>query len=192
MAAGLNASRGRGSKPAKPGDGGLVKELSREYDESLSKGAAVSPRADVFKDRYCQEVRRMNEKELALFNEFGSLLMKDVRDKSIEAMLARIRGKMKDKLSRSQHARLKKLGLTPAGAELIEELVLTAVDETLLDFLVFLDQREISVTYCDDLGDKIDVNKDSDGLDLALWSEDGWIAQFSRFRSPTSDAYGEA
>ena len=57
-----------------------------------------------------------------------------------------------------------------------------AVDTTMAGFLQFLDANEIGVLFRDNRGRVHDIRAMSDGLAGEPYSEDGWIAQFSRFK----------
>lgn len=123
----------------------------------------------------------MDVSKRAILEEFGESLMNEVRDEACGVLQRLMTGKMADKQSKAMYKRIAKL--TPEHRGLVEELLVEAVDQGLAMFLNFLDQHEVVVRWADSKGRKHDVRAISDGLMGELYTQDGWIEKFSKFRN---------
>ncbi len=122
----------------------------------------------------------MDFEKRTVLDEFGRLLMAQVRDDACDYLQRVISGKMADKASKEVFGRFRRL--TSNDPELIEILLLQAVDAGIVRFLHFLDEFEIGILFQDHAGGKHDIRAISDGLAGELYTEDGWAARFSSFK----------
>lgn len=116
-----------------------------------------------------------------LLGQFGQILMSEVRDPAIEKYEMIVEGKMKS-------ARALKLSeglssLTHDQLALVREVVLSSIDDVLHNFLWTLEQheRDLELNFSDE-SDRANLSYVSDGLAGELYSEDGWIAQHSKYK----------
>jgi hypothetical protein len=117
-----------------------------------------------------------------LLDEFGKSVMSDVRDDAIDFLEKLIAGKMADATSKDLRRRLPQL--EPAGREAIGELLVAAVDATIARMLNYFEENDVEVTIRDAAdGSRRDIRKLSDGLVGELYTQDGWIAKFSKYKN---------
>lgn len=62
---------------------------------------------------------------------------------------------------------------------------LHAVDLAMADFLQFLDANDIGILFRDGSGQLHDIRALSDGLAAEPYTEEGWIARFSKYKADT-------
>jgi hypothetical protein len=111
---------------------------------------------------------------------FGELLMKKVRDESIEMSDRIIEGKMTDR----RLSYVNNLLLENEDNELIRALIPRIVDITLHHLLWTIEQEEsIDVLSLDETGHMTSIRKISDGLPGELYTDRGWIARYSQQRN---------
>ena len=109
---------------------------------------------------------------------FGTFLMRRVRDEAISYWDMIVAGEMKGKRAQDIHTRVEKL---PADAvAVLHDLIPQVVDSTLHQLLWGLEEAD-DITV--DVDDVHDIKSVSDGLAGELYTEDGWIAEFSQQRS---------
>ncbi|MBN2267706.1 MAG: hypothetical protein JW725_05225 [Candidatus Babeliaceae bacterium] len=112
-------------------------------------------------------------------DKFGSILMHKVRDAAISDWKMIIRGKMRDQRSQEIHQTLKNFGITEQNT--IEALVPEIVDTALHHFLWMLEDEEDIELAINCSGERIEsIKRESDGLCGELYSDNGWIARFSK------------
>ncbi|MED1793617.1 epimerase [Brevibacillus nitrificans] len=111
---------------------------------------------------------------------FGELLMRKVRDESIEMSDRIIEGKMTDR----RLSYVNNLLLENEDNELIRALVPRIVDITLHHLLWTIEQEEsIDVLSLDETGHMTSIREISDGLPGELYTDRGWIARYSQQRN---------
>ena len=121
----------------------------------------------------------MEKTERAALDEFGKLMIREVRDDCFEFLQRLIAGKMADQRSKEMFRELQTLKVD--DIKIVRKLIAQAVDASIVRFLNFLDVHEIEVVFADNKGKKRDVRSLSDGLAGELYSEAGWVTQFSKF-----------
>lgn len=112
-------------------------------------------------------------------DKFGTILMRRVRDAAISDWEMIVSGKMRDQRSQEIYQTLKKFGITEQCT--IKSLIPEIVDTVLHHFLWMLeDEKDIELAVkCS--GRRVEsIRKESDGLCGELYTEDGWIARFSK------------
>lgn len=111
---------------------------------------------------------------------FGSLIVSQIRNETIEQWQATLSGKMKDEKSKSFHAELS--SLPPSCREFIEKNLSKIVDTTIFKTLNFFEQEQenIKLLVREESGNFIDIADESDGLAGELFGTNGWIAKFEK------------
>lgn len=122
----------------------------------------------------------MSETQTAL-DRFGELLMVRVRDQSIDQWDRTLAGKMlsaRDRQLAGAYA-----SIDEGGRHFADRLVPDVVD-TVLHYLLWVieDTPWLQVRVDDGSEESVEVRQVSDGLPGELYTEDGWIARFSRNR----------
>jgi hypothetical protein len=119
-------------------------------------------------------------KDEELLAEAGRRIISFVRDHVIDQYDRTERGEMRAAHFRALHVDLERF--TESERARIREVVVHAVDATLATFLWMCEGREgfWLDTSIEGTGSR-NLAEISDGLSGELWTEDGWIAKFSRF-----------
>lgn len=108
-------------------------------------------------------------------NLFGELLMKEVRDTSIQEMDKIIDGKMKGEIAEKIQSELTPL---EGNEEILKKIIPSIIDRTLDSLLFCIEENpEIELLYNGE--NLVDL---SDGLSGELYSDDGWIKKYSKER----------
>jgi hypothetical protein len=130
----------------------------------------------------------MNEEEKSL-DHFGKFIAQRVRDSSIRHWDIVFEGKMKDEESQRLFQIFSEFG--ESEKEFIHQIIPMIVDTTLHHILWGLEEESlgleesegnIKVAVRTDQGTVDDIAEVSDGLAGELYTEDGWIARFSKER----------
>jgi hypothetical protein len=125
----------------------------------------------------------MDKSMKGILDEFGTLLMDEVRDTTCLELDKLTAGAMADEGSKAFYDEYRKIRLEPSEAACIRRLVQYAVTLTLGNFLQFLDSNEIPVLFRGKKGrESHNITEISDGLMGELFTEDGWIARFSGYK----------
>lgn len=114
-------------------------------------------------------------------DKLGELLMRDVRDRSIESMLQMLDGETRaPRVVALRSALQQKYG--DAGVDGARFVLKETVDLVMFHFLSLLEEHAAVVKLgVEDDGAWVDAAETSDGLGGELYSSDGWIQRFSRF-----------
>jgi len=116
-----------------------------------------------------------------LLEKFGQILMTEVRDEAIEKYEMIVSGKMKSAPALELNKKLS--ALSEDQLFLIREVVVSSVDDTVHNFLWMLEQHEDDMELtCSKGASKANMNEVSDGLSGEIYTDDGWIAQFSKYK----------
>jgi len=117
-----------------------------------------------------------------VLDNFGKLLISHVRDRTISHYQQMAYGK------RQGLHKQKIVSLTDENKKLIEDIVFQTVDEAIFNLLNMFEEYEENVELiCKDKeGNKYDIEKISDGIMGELFTEDGWIAKFSKYEEKNS------
>lgn len=109
-------------------------------------------------------------------NEFGKVLIKEVRDRTIRLFDKKIQGVMKDKESQFLFEQVNKL--SEEQRLIINKIIPQIVDLSLHNMLCIFEEHDKFQIVID--GENIaDI---SDGLSGELYTSDGWIEKFSEQR----------
>ena len=109
-------------------------------------------------------------------NEFGEVLIKEVRDRTIRLFDKRVQGVMKDEDSQRLFEQVNKL--SAEQQLLINEIIPQIVDLSLHNMLCLFEEHDEFQIVIE--GENIaDI---SDGLSGELYTSDGWIEKFSEQR----------
>ena len=122
------------------------------------------------------------DKQIVL-NQFGELLVHFVRDRVVEDYLKTQAGKIR---SESGIALYEKLStLDPDNLSIVQNVVLDTIDSTLDYFLWMIEQYEEYdlIRYIDDEKTFVSLRDISDGLSGELHTEEGWIEEFSAYKT---------
>jgi len=125
--------------------------------------------------------------ESEALNDFGKILISDVRDPAIDTFL-RIANKQARAPAEIDLQKMLEV-FDDKQMEAVRKIVFCSIDDMLHNFLWMIEQHEenIELNYNGDDGQKMSNLRDiSDGLSGELYSEDGWIARFSEYE----ESYG--
>jgi hypothetical protein len=128
------------------------------------------------------ELNMKNEEKQALLERLGRLLINDIRDSALSHFTDLMSGKMNDATSKSLCAEYCKLD--KASVRTLERLMMMMADACFVRCLIFFDENEISIPMVAPSGESIDVRRLSGGLVGEIYSDNGWIAKYSRFQPP--------
>jgi hypothetical protein len=117
-----------------------------------------------------------------VLDELGETLIREVRDRTIDELDEILNGTALPAWKRGLHSDLE-AAYPELSHEPIRHLVVIAVDTALHNFLWAVESSrriKLGIQGGDDVVQ--DVVELSDGLSGELWTDDGWIARFSRAR----------
>ncbi|MCF7360839.1 hypothetical protein L3V23_01845 [Vibrio sp. A1-b2] len=116
-----------------------------------------------------------------LLDSFGKLLMSEVRDEAIEKYEMIAQGKIRSKSAQDLNSKLSKLD--DEQLSLVREVVVSSVDDVLHNLLWMIEQSGDQITLtCNDENNAVNIHTISDGLSGEMYTEDGWIAKYSRYK----------
>lgn len=109
-------------------------------------------------------------------NEFGQILIQETRDKTITRFEKMVDGSLKSISAKAVQEKFN--GFSAEQLEVVEWLIPQIVDSSLHNLLFMIEEHpELEVIY-----KGVNVNEESDGLAGELYTEDGWIEQFSSIK----------
>ncbi|MEL4888808.1 hypothetical protein N6P31_17380 [Pectobacterium betavasculorum] len=114
----------------------------------------------------------MTDKEI--LDEFGCAVMHMVRDRSIDRFEKIQLGTLKSQRAIELHNLLS--DFDDKQKEVIKNLITECIDNTIFNFLSMFEEDEDKKILASD----VNINEISDGLSGELFTEDGWIDQFSK------------
>lgn len=110
---------------------------------------------------------------------FGKKLIEEVRDRTIRGVDLRLKGAMKDEESIKLAGLIKTM--SKQDKTVISQIIPLTVDLCIHNLLCMLeDDKDINISV-----NGIDVIEESDGLAGELYTEDGWILNYSTERKNT-------
>lgn len=116
-----------------------------------------------------------------LLEKFGQILMTQVRDEAIEKYEMIVSGRMKSTPAIEFNKKLS--ALSDDQLSLIREVVVNSIDDVIHNFLWMVEQHEDDVELiCSEGASKANMNEVSDGLSGEIYTDDGWIALFSKYK----------
>lgn len=122
-----------------------------------------------------------HQEEQEALDTLGRILMTRVRDKSVSEWDRIVAGEMKDASSRQIHSDLHQLG--DASAAMVSRLIPAVVDTVIHHLLWTLEQEQrLDLVVRLEKASVSNLRDVSDGLPGELYTEEGWIARFSRER----------
>jgi hypothetical protein len=128
----------------------------------------------------------LSDRELGLLDQFGQLLIHRVRDETLAEIDDVVTGRAHPEWKRELHATIER-SMDPEQRELLRHVVAIAIDAAIHNVLRMIESNDAlrleSIGPGQERHDLVDM---SDGLSGELWTEDGWIARFSRDRDPGS------
>ena len=110
--------------------------------------------------------------------EFGELLMKEVRDESIEKFEMIMDGKMFAAENLVITEWLKKFNRE--DVKFIRKIIIEAIDNTIFNLLVMIEEQKKSLDVIYDNDSIRDLS--AEGLNFEIFSDDGWIYKFSKYK----------
>lgn len=112
----------------------------------------------------------------------GKCLVEQVRDRSIDKFDKTLHGTLRSPLALELNKNLSKF--SSEEQELIRKLIVNSIDETVYNFLWMLEENtdRFNLFYNNDKGSTENVVHASDGLSGEIFSEDGWIATYSKYK----------
>lgn len=127
------------------------------------------------------EVKGMVKNMEDVLNEFGKILITEVRDGTIDSMNKMIDGTMKGTIAKL--IRKKISILDKEQIEILKWLIPEIVDFSLDSMLfMFEGHPDLQLVF-----QGVDLKEVSDGLSGELYTEDGWIQKFSEYDELISD-----
>ena len=127
------------------------------------------------------EVKGMVKNMEDVLNEFGKILITEVRDGTIDSMNKMIDGTMKGTIAKL--IRKKISILDKEQIEVLKWLIPEIVDFSLDSMLfMFEGHPDLQLVF-----QGVDLKEVSDGLSGELYTEDGWIQKFSEYDELISD-----
>lgn len=119
--------------------------------------------------------------EKELLEKFGAIVIKNVRDESITDWDMILDGRMKGQ--RAENVRALSSSLSQEQKDTVNWLIPQVVDTVLHHFLWTIEEHVgIDVIIKDESGNKCNIRDQSDGLPGELYTDEGWIARFSKER----------
>jgi hypothetical protein len=119
-------------------------------------------------------------KNANVLDEFGEMVVRDVYDHVISLMADMMSSPSLDPSWQRIHTAY--TTLDDRSAKVVQSLVMDAIDQTFANFLNFFDAREIKVMMNSKGGKTVDVVELSDGLAVEPYTDEGWIARYSKFK----------
>lgn len=119
-----------------------------------------------------------------VLDRFGKILISEVRDEVIDKYQMIVSGTMKSQEAINLHNTLIS-SFTDNQIDIVRNIMISIVDDAIHNYLWMLEQHEddIVMLCSQDNGlDKEDIVKLSDGLSGEIYTEDGWIARYSRHK----------
>ncbi|ARD85999.1 hypothetical protein A3306_01825 [Rickettsia bellii] len=128
----------------------------------------------------------MNKKQ-KLLDKFGKIYINFIRDNVLEGMEQIINNEYKGYYSQKLQKRI--ANLMPDQLNLLKFVIASAVDKSLHYTLFMLQEHEqdMQLNMYDEDDHEYSLVEISDGLCGELYSEDGWIAKYSKYPSWTED-----
>ena len=119
----------------------------------------------------------------ATLDEFGSLIIRRVRDAAIRDWYMMLDGSMKGELASKVGAMI--TSFSEDDKKVLTRLIPMIVDTALHHALWTLEgESRVGLCYESETGEKVDIKTSSDGLSGELYSSEGWIAKFSCYADP--------
>lgn len=116
-----------------------------------------------------------------ILSNFGESFIENVRDNSLFIFESILSGRMKDVESREIYNKFN--NLSEEERTLIKQIAYKMVDLTIHNVMFFFEQDIDDWKISNSRKQVEDLANLSDGLTGELYSEDGWIKQFSKYRS---------
>lgn len=110
--------------------------------------------------------------------QFGQIYISQVRDQTISEILSLIRGEMKDAKSAEIHKKIS--SLDSETTEILRLLAIHTVNLTMHNILFMFESNDESFKIYDNKNNNL--TDMSDGLSGELYSKEGWIEKFSKFK----------
>jgi hypothetical protein len=126
----------------------------------------------------------MDDRNVELLDAFGQAFIHRVRDGTLEETDDILMGRGHPEWKRELHALLER-SMDENQRALLRRVVAIAVDTAMHNVLWMIESTpELRLEAVGLAGERHDLVAASDGLSGELWTEDGWIARFSRDRDP--------
>jgi hypothetical protein len=110
-------------------------------------------------------------------DDFGQMLMREVRDRAIRELFDRLTGSSDGGPSDESLRHLS----SGADAEAIQDVILTVVDGAIAGFLFFMDRASTLKTFDVFSPSGASVAALSDGIYTEPFASDGWVEKYSAY-----------
>jgi len=120
--------------------------------------------------------------DTTILDDFGKILMNQVRDMSVQEYEAIADGSVRAPRLKELSQRL--MSLSDKELLLVNDVVMEVIDNVLFNLLNTLEEEEdekLNLLYYDKEEIPHNIVKLSDGLAGELFTEDGWIYKFSKY-----------
>ena len=114
-------------------------------------------------------------------DKFGNLIVENLRDKQIDWFRGLIQGKWRSQESKELHDKLSKL--TQEEKQVVADVLEKVLEKSMHDFLFAIQESNDIDSGLKVFMDGENVAELSDGLHGEIFTEDGWIERFSRYKS---------
>ncbi|EMO4163627.1 hypothetical protein [Morganella morganii] len=122
----------------------------------------------------------MSDKDALVF--FGEKLIKSVRDQAVFEFEATLSGKIKSERAIRLYSEIS--GFDKHQIDILRKFVFTSIDNVIYNTLNMLEQNEdnMRLLISQDGDNEKNVVEISDGLSGELFTENGWIEKFSKYK----------
>lgn len=114
-------------------------------------------------------------------DKFGNLIVENLRDKQIDWFRGLIQGKWRSQESKELHDKLSKL--TQEEKQVVADVLEKVLEKSMHDFLFAVQESNDIDSGLKVFMDGENVAELSDDLHGEIFTEDGWIERFSRYKS---------
>ncbi|MCK6074681.1 hypothetical protein [Paenibacillus silvae] len=118
-------------------------------------------------------------KEKQALDTFGQIVMSDLRDRSIDFFEQLVEGHWKSPSLEKLQAELQELN--EKQINLVRSTLIRSLDRGIHDFLFKLQEQADFENDIEIKVQGVDIIQSSDGLQGELFTEDGWITNFSKY-----------
>lgn len=122
----------------------------------------------------------MSDKDALVF--FGEKIIKSVRDQTVFEFEATLSGKIKSERAIRLYSEIS--GFDKHQIDILRKFVFTSIDNVIYNTLNMLEQNEdnMRLLISQDGDNEKNIVEISDGLSGELFTENGWIEKFSKYK----------
>lgn len=118
-------------------------------------------------------------------DQFGQLLVAGLYDRVAwyleHVFSAHMKGPMQQELAAAYHC------LDEQSKDAVRKFATEAMTSMLADTLIFFDEQSLPIQFTTSEGETINICEMSDGIGAELFTDEGWIARFSKYKNGLQD-----